>query len=275
MLRIAFALLIVANLGYYLWNHGHLEGIGLMPVAQTEPQRLEQQIKPEALKILSTQATSSVQSGAAAAGTKAEAASASLQAPAEATPAAPAPAPEPVIAAAPEPTPIPAPTPPPVQAAAPAPVVKEPTSCVQAGGLDERQAESLRRALASKPREQWELNSTHKDGRWMVYMGKFPDSDFLDRKRSELRAMNVDYDRAGGNLEPGLSLGRFSSEEAASRQLTTLSNKGVRTARVVQERAEITTYSLRLPKATASFKAEVESLTAKALDGKALRACTR
>ena len=93
MLRIAFALLIVANLGYYLWNHGHLEGIGLMPVAQTEPQRLEQQIKPAALKILSTQATSSVQSGAAAAGTKAEAASASLQAPAEATPAAPAPSP--------------------------------------------------------------------------------------------------------------------------------------------------------------------------------------
>lgn len=274
MLRIAFALLIAANLGYYLWNHGHLAAVGLMPVAQTEPQRLEQQIKPEALKILSAQATSSTQSGGTPADSKTEAASARLQAPVDASPAAPTTAPEPA-AAAPVPEPAPAPAAPPVQASPPAPVVKESTSCVQIAGLDERHAESLRRTLASKPRDQWELNSTHKDGRWMVYMGKFPDSDFLDRKRSELRAMNIDYDRAGGNLEPGLSLGRFSSEEAANRQLSTLSSKGVRTARVVQERSEITTYALRLPKATASFKAEVESLAAKALDGKALRACPR
>ena len=104
-------------------------------------------------------------------------------------------------------------------------------------------------------------------------MGKFPDAEFLDRKRGELRAMNVEFDRAGGNFEPGLSLGRFSSEEAAGRQLATLSRQGVRTARVVQERPELTTYTLRLPKATAGFKAEVLALAGKGLDGKSLRAC--
>ena len=51
------------------------------------------------------------------------------------------------------------------------------------------------------------------------------------------------------------------------------SRQGVRTARVVQERPELTTYTLRLPKATAGFKAEVLALAGKGLDGKSLRAC--
>ena len=41
----------------------------------------------------------------------------------------------------------------------------------------------------------------------------------------------------------------------------------------VQERPELTTYTLRLPKATAGFKAEVLALAGKGLDGKSLRAC--
>ena len=49
MLRIVFLLLLLANAGYYLWSHGHLAGLGLAPVLQSEPQRLEEQIKPEAL----------------------------------------------------------------------------------------------------------------------------------------------------------------------------------------------------------------------------------
>ena len=267
MLRIAFALLIVANLGYYLWNQGHLAAIGLMPVAQTEPQRLEQQIKPEALKILADQASSlpAPQEAALAPATPA------------ATPAEPAPAQVPAQAAAQmvsaTPEPVPAPTPSPAPATTPVSGVKEATRCMQTDGLDERQAAGIRRALASTPQEQWELNSSTQNARWMVYMGKLPDAELLERKRSELRGFKVDFDRAGGSFEPGLSLGRFSSEEAANRHLSTLSNKGVRTARVVQERPEVTTYSLRLPKATASFKSALESQAAKYLDGKALRSC--
>ncbi|MEG2977231.1 MAG: SPOR domain-containing protein, partial [Comamonas sp.] len=87
--------------------------------------------------------------------------------------------------------------------------------------------------------------------------------------------MNIDFDRAGGNLEPGLSLGRFSTEEAAQRQLGIFTRQGVRTARVVQERPEVTTYALRLPKATASFKNDVALLAGKNLLPRALQACSK
>ena len=243
MLRIAFLLLVLANAGYYLWGHGHLSALGLAPAVQSEPQRLEQQIKPGALEIL-----------------------AAAPPPPAPAPAAPAPAAEPAApptaAAAPEPA-----------AAAAAP--KGPAVCLQAGGVEERQAEHLRRALAQLPRDQWELIASHQPGRWMVYMGKFPDAEFLDRKRAELRALKIDFDRAGGNLEPGLSLGRFSTEEAATRQLAAFARQGVRTARVVPERPEITTYTLRLPKATPAFRAEVEALAGKNLEARTLRACSR
>lgn len=259
MLRIAFLLLLLANAGYYLWSHGHLAGIGMAPVAQTEPQRLQQQIKPEALRIPAPAAPAAAAAPASAAAASAAAAPA-VAAPAVAAPAAPAPAAEP---------PAPAPAPPQPVAA------REPASCLQAGGIDERHADNIRRALAQVPRNQWELIGTHQAGRWMVYMGRFADAEALERKRAELRALKIDYDRAGGALEPGLSLGRFSTEEAATRQLAAFARQGVRTARVVQERPEINTYALRLPRATASFKAEVEALAGRHLEARALRACPR
>ncbi|GGH52352.1 hypothetical protein GCM10010975_06870 [Comamonas phosphati] len=249
MLRLAFLLLVLANAGYYLWGHGHLAGLGLAPAVQSEPQRLEQQLKPEALEILPSAPTP--------------------PAPIP-TPAAPAPAP----AATPVAPPAAAPALEPATAAAAA-APKGPAVCLQAGGLEERQAEHLRRTLAQLPRDQWELIAGHQPGRWMVYMGKFPDAEFLERKRTELRALKIEFDRAGGSLEPGLSLGRFSTEEAATRQLTAFAHQGVRTARVVQERPEITTYTLRLPKAAPAFRAEVEALAGKTLEAGALRACSR
>jgi hypothetical protein len=247
MLRIAFLLLVLANAGYYLWGHGHLSALGLAPAVQSEPQRLERQLKPEALEILRPAPPAQA---------------------AQAPSASPAPASEPAA---------------PVAAASPAPAAPEPAAaattrgpavCLQAG-VEERQAEPLRRALAPLPRDQWELIASHQPGRWMVYMGKFPDAEFLDRKRAELRALKIDFDRAGGSLEPGLSLGRFSTEEAATRQLAAFARQGVRTARVVVERPEVTTYTLRLPKATPALRAEVEALAGKNLEARALRACGR
>ena len=129
------------------------------------------------------------------------------------------------------------------------------------------------RALAAaKLKSDWDLVASHQNGRWMVYMGKFPDAEFLDRKRGELRLMNIDFDRAGGGLEPGLSLGRFSSEEAAQRQLATLTRQGVRTARVVQERADATGFMLRLPAVNGALRAQLDALRP-AMAGKTLRSC--
>ena len=89
---------------------------------------------------------------------------------------------------------------------------------------------------------------------------------------AELRARKVDHDRAGGTLELGLSLGRFASKEAAERERTNLGTKGVRTARVVQERAEAPGFTLRLPAVNDALRAQLDVLRT-AMAGKTLRAC--
>lgn len=245
MLRIAFLLLVLANAGYYLWSHGQLQALGMAPPSQTEPERLGQQVRPEALSLLSVD--------------NAPAHSSAAPAPAAASPAAPA---------------APASGEEPAAPARPEKAAGQPTSCLVATGIEDRHAEALRRGLVAQvASDQWDLSSTHQPGRWMVYMGKFPDAEFLERKRAELRARKIDFDRAGGALEPGLSLGRFSSEEAATRELTNVARQGVRTARVVQERPDITLYTLRLPQATPALRSQVESMGGKAFEGKPFRPC--
>ena len=56
----------------------------------------------------------------------------------------------------------------------------------------------------------------------MIYMGRFDDQDTLTRTRRPGAPARWDFDRAGGTLELGLSLGRFRPKKlrsAASRPL--------------------------------------------------------
>lgn len=178
------------------------------------------------------------------------------------------------IGSAPAPSRTPA-TPPPPSTAPTAQVAPDgPSRCWQAGTFDDKQVVALRVALRDLeiPANQWELQSAASNGRWMVYLGKFPNTEALDLRRDELRQKGVAFDRAGGTLDPGLSLGRFTSEEAATRELTTILRQGVRGARVVQERAENTLYTLRLPQVTPAQHPQLERLKP-ALAGKPLRLC--
>ena len=52
MLRLLVLLLLLSNAGYFAWSHGTLAPYGFAPAAQSEPQRLAQQVRPEALRIL-------------------------------------------------------------------------------------------------------------------------------------------------------------------------------------------------------------------------------
>ena len=238
MLRFFVLVLLLANAGYYAWSQGLLLEWGLAPASQSEPQRLAQQIRPEVLRVV---------------GSKTQ--------PTAAVPPVP-------TGAAQLPASAPAPSP------AEAPVVAAPDAgeCLQAGVFDEEQAATLRRAVTSLPQGSWMLERTTIAGRWMVYMGRFDDADTLDKKRAELRARKVEFDRAGGALEPGLSLGRFSSEEAARREMGHLANKGVRTARVLQERPESPGFTLRLPAVNDALRPQLDALRS-AMAGKALRTC--
>lgn len=242
MLRLAVVLLLLANAGYYAWSQGLLRGWGLAPADESEPQRMEQQIAPQNLRLLP-------QGGKGAASSAAPAGPAS---------SAPASAPAASGAAAS-----------PATAAAPA----EPPACLQAGVFDARQADALRQAAAVLPEGSWTLEPTPITGRWMVYMGRFPDEEAVAKKRAELRALKIPYDRPGAALEPGLSLGRFSTEEAAQRGMALLANQGVRTARVVQERADAPGFMLRLPAVNDTLRTRLDTTLQPALAGKTLRPC--
>ncbi|WP_270174493.1 SPOR domain-containing protein [Diaphorobacter sp. ED-3] len=228
MLRLAVVLLLLANAGYYAWSQGLLRGWGLAPVDESEPQRMEQQIAPQNLRLLPQ-------------GGKGAASSAAPTGPASS----------------------------PATAAAPA----EPPACLQAGVFDARQADALRQAAAVLPEGSWTLEPTPITGRWMVYMGRFPDEEAVAKKRAELRALKIPYDRPGAALEPGLSLGRFSTEEAAQRGMALLANQGVRTARVVQERADAPGFMLRLPAVNDTLRTRLDTTLQPALAGKTLRPC--
>ena len=240
MLRLAVIVLLLANAGYYAWSQGLLRPLGYAPQEQSEPQRMNQQIRPETLQILKVKpdkTSSAAPPGSTSTPTPTAANDSSTP---STTPAASAPA--------------------------------DSAECLQAGVFDDRQAEALRTAAAGLPAGSWMLEPTPIPGRWMVYMGRFDDIETLDRKRAELRARKLDHDRAGGTLELGLSLGRFSSKEAAERELANLGNKGVRTARVVQERAEAPGFTLRLPAVNDALRAQLDVLRT-AMAGKTLRAC--
>ncbi|WOI43422.1 SPOR domain-containing protein [Acidovorax sp. BLS4] len=253
MLRAAVLVLLLANAGYYAWAQGLLRSWGWAPPEQSEPQRLEQQIQPENLRLGRANGTGTTPNGNANAnGGEAPAA--------PATPPAPASTPAPSTSEA-----APASVPP-VAAAEPAP-------CLQAGTFEKGQLDALRTATAGLPPGSWTLEPISLTGRWMVYMGRFADEDTLEKKRAELRARKVPYDRPGAALEPGLSLGRFSTEEAAERALATLGTQGVRTARVVQERTDATGYVLRLPAATAALRTQAEGQLRGLLASRPLRAC--
>lgn len=216
MLRLLVLLLLLANGLYYAWSHDLLRAYGFAPLQQSEPQRMAQQIRPEAVRVLpadEAQATEAAVKGG---------------------------------------------------------------ECLQAGVFDDNQATVLRQAAQTAlPAGSWVLEPAVEPARWIIYMGKYPDAQALARKRAELVALNLNLRfEALSNpaLEFGLSLGAFESEARAQADLAALSQRGVHTARVVQERGEQRGSMFRIPVLDDAVRAHLEELKP-ALAGRALRAC--
>jgi hypothetical protein len=237
MLRLFAIFLLLANVSYYAWSGGWLRSWGLAPTEESEPLHWAQQIAPEALHIVP----------------------AAAQAPAPAATPDTAPAAAEVVVLS--------------RTVTPPPVAASRGECLQAGPFDPAEAEAWRKAASILPQGSWRLESTPVPGRWMIYMGRFADADVLAKKRLELRIRKVAFDRPNNpELEPGLSLGRFPTEAAAERGLANLGNKGVRTARVLQEHPDSEIFTLRLPLVDAALQNQLARLQA-ALAGKPLRSC--
>lgn len=281
MLRWVIWLLVLANAGYFAWTQGYLSPLGLMPQEEREPERLQAQIQPDTLRLLNAPRSASTPTDAGLNSSQTP-----TTAPADSeTPPTPTPslAQETAPAAEPAPPEPPAPpppspvvsAPPPAPPASPAPVAAGASACWLAGAFTAPQADTLRAALTllDLPRGSWQLNESRSGGRWIVYMGRYDNAEQLERKKAELRELKVDFRQVSApGLGPGLALGTYSSEAAAQQALQDAVRAGVRTARVAQERAESTSFSLRLPNATPAQRSAVAGLGA-ALAGKPLRPC--
>lgn len=221
MLRLLALVLLLANAGYFAWTHGLLADYGFAPAAQAEPQRLAQQIRPEAMQLLTAADARQIEN-----------------------------APAPTAAAQPA------------------------SECLQAGLFTPEQSTALRTGLESTlPVGSWTLESGVEPGRWIVYMGKYTSEDALAKKRAELRGLGVSFEAlVNPALGPGLSLGHYSSQAEAERELAKAATRGVRTAKVVQERPEARGQMLKLPAADAAIKAKLDALKLQ-LAGKPLQAC--
>lgn len=217
MLRLILLLLLLANAGYYAWSQGLLLAWGIGPTQQSEPQRLQQQVRPESVRLLRGDELRSVEAQLA-------------QAP-------------------------------------------RPPECLLSPMLDEPQVASLRTLLASFPAGAWNLEPATEPARWIIYMGPYPGVEQVARKRAELRQLGISFESlANPALEPGLSLGSFTSEAAAQQQLATLAERGVRTARVAQERPEQRGQRLVLPAVDDNLRPRLEELKP-VLATKPLRSC--
>ncbi|WP_374568721.1 SPOR domain-containing protein [Ideonella sp.] len=202
MLRLLVAALLVANLVFWGWHFPPVaQMLGLAGVEPgREPQRLQQQIHPELIQLLSP-------TGAALA------------------PAAP-PAAGPATTASASDTP----------AASTAAAATSPPLCLEAGPLNDSAASTALRELAQAgvPAGSWVDSRRELPGRWIIYMGRYPEREVMQRKIEEVQRLNLNFTELKGppDLAPGLGLGEFGTQADAQARLDKL--RGVRTARVVQ-----------------------------------------
>ncbi|MEK8051517.1 hypothetical protein AACH10_14810 [Ideonella sp. DXS22W] len=158
----------------------------------------------------------------------------------------PPPRPAPVGASAPVPVPDApqgaAPPAPPSLAQASAP--RTPV-CVEAGPFDAATLAAAKRVLreAGVPETAWQAASAPAAPRHVILMGRYADPEHLQRKTGELRRKGVTFvelhqspDIPARHL-PGLVLGRYADARTAEAALQALRNRGVISAQLVMAEA--------------------------------------
>lgn len=138
-------------------------------------------------------------------------------------------------------------------------------ACLEAGPFAAAEAEAAERTLrdAGLAAGSWQALTSDDSGAYLVYMGRFADHEALQRKLDELKRLKIDAEELHGaaSLQPGLSLGRHDERGAADAALARLSQRGVRTARVVTLRPAQHQTTLRIAAADAATRARLAGLT--------------
>ncbi|HEY4066446.1 MAG TPA: hypothetical protein VGM74_06090 [Burkholderiaceae bacterium] len=218
MLRILVAALLAANLAFFAWSQGWLDGIvGVRSIGDREPERMARQVHPELVRVLPPSPASGASAAAAAASAAAEVGVAVADTPLDSL-AAPA-------------------------ASAPANSI-----CLEVGPFNDaevaRVQTTLQTTLAGAAVSDQKVP---KPGKWLVYMGRYANRDALLKKEEELKRRKLQYAEMpeSSPLAPGLSLGAFSDRGNAARALDQFSEQDIHTARIVELVPAATNHMLR------------------------------
>jgi hypothetical protein len=238
MLRWLVLALFIANALYFAWSLGWL-GLGGGPAATREPWRVQQQVRPDLVRVLPPDTVVPAPPGSLA------------------TPALPASA----AASA-------------VVGAASAP--ESALACFESAPLAPGGLDAAEQALAAVlPARGWIRASRELPPPHVVVIGPLA-RDALPKKREELTRLRVGFEELrlpGNEGGAGLSLGRYESAAAAQAALESLAQRGVRTARVLALRETGTETRLRIENATPAQAEALRALRSPALGAQGLLPC--
>lgn len=238
MLRAVVLLLILLNAGYFAWSQGLLRAYGWAPTEQREPERLAQQVRPDALRILSAPAQPPAPSAVPPAVAPEQAEEPSARAAASCWQAGP----------------------------------WDVTQPAQLETLRRQLGASLPAGSWAL-----DVRVTG-PARWIIYMGPYANAAELERRRGQLspRTRRALQTLENAELQPGLSLARFDTQAKAQDELEAMQKRGLRTARVVQEWPERRQATVRVQAADAAqasaAQAALQALPA--ISGKAPASCS-
>ena len=220
--------LVVANLLVLAWSFDVLPGVSRH--REREPERLRQQVRPDAVQLITPTAASAALQAAATQRTSNLAA----------TPGAPA------------------------ASAAPGAMNASATVCLEAGPFAAGEVAAAERGLRELkwPSLEWIPQRSERGGSYIVYQGKYSDETVMARRRDDYRRQQIAAEevRNSPDLQPGLQFGRYDSRAAADAAATQLTQQGVKGARVVTINMPVVVTLLRVERADGALAARLAQL---------------
>ena len=216
--------LVVANLLVLAWSLDVLPGVSRH--REREPERLRQQVHPEAVQLITPTAASAALEAAAAQRSNVTAA--------------------------------------PSAAAAIAAADASATVCLEAGPFAAGEVAAAERGLRELkwPSLEWTPQRSERGGSYIVYQGRFADDTAMARRRDDYRRQQITAEevRNSPDLQPGLQFGRYDTRAAADAALAQLGQQGVKAARVVTINIPVVVTLLRVERADGALAARLTQL---------------
>jgi hypothetical protein len=214
--------LVVANLLVLAWSFDVLPGVSRH--REREPERLRQQVRPEAVQLITPTAASAALQAAAAQRSNVAAASPAAASAADASA----------------------------------------TVCLEAGPFAAGEVAAAERGLRELkwPSLEWTPQRSERGGSYIVYQGRFADDTAMARRRDDYRRQQITAEevRNSPDLQPGLQFGRYDTRAAADAALAQLGQQGVKAARVVTINIPVMVTLLRVERADGALAARLTQL---------------